>query len=388
MKMRPALLVFAAFALSLAASCTHAPPQPADDPWERAVADLGGVDADAFARLSAPERERRRRLAEEGLATLRLWNHERLEGGALDFEMDTSARDLLTLTRHRPDGLEFDEAVRRCRLVVETDPTRARVWYELGRIGTETGDWTRARADLETAWSVLPHDLRVRTDPHLEQRIALAGAWLHYDLGLWEEGLAWLARHRGAWVVDLGQEEMLARGLLLAGAGHFQEAYLVALAMPPLRYRVFGMYESGLGKRQSGYGNRWIQAMAWFHQGEQEMAVHALGTPASSRVHIPQMSRYWNDVATLFEAQDRIEEARLDHALGLIGRAPMLYYLPFEGYSFPPVICGQPDVTVPFVTLHEDRYVAGSLFSYACQLMSDCSAAADPALRDARGGKG
>jgi len=376
-RLLPALLL-----LSLAAGCTQVP-APRDDPWTREAEALGPVDVATFRTLPARERSERRRLADEGLATLRLWNHRQLVGGALDFEMDVSPRDMLVITRRKPDGRNFVETVERCRRVVGADPTHARVWYELGRIGTETGDWARALEDLETAWSVLPSDDRARSDPYLGQRIALAGAFLNYDLGKWDEGLDWLDRHRGAWTPELSQEAMLARGLLQAGAGRFQEAYATALAMPPMRHRSERMFTSGL--RRSGYANRWIQAMAWFHQGEQEMAVHALGTPAPAGVHIPQMSRYWNDVAVLFTAQDRIEEARLDHALGLIGRAPMLYHMPFESFSYPPVIHGQPHVSVPFVTIFEDRYVAGSLFSYGCQMMSDCSAAEEPELRDVRG---
>ena len=383
--MRRLLTLLVLIASSLT-GCAQRSARPADTSWLGRVAEVETVDVSDYVRLSSGEKARRGALADEGLRTLRLWNPRRHEGAALDFEMGVSSRDLLTLTRHRSDGIAFDKAMRVCRRAVEIDPGRTRVWAELGRVGTETGDWTRARIDLETAWDVSSRDPRARIDPVQAQRLVLDGAWLCYDQGLWEEGLAWLDRHGGAWDADCYQEGLLVRGLLQAGAGRFSEAYTCSMDLPPLRYRDTRGYARGLSTRQAGYGARWIQAMAWFHQGELDLALHALGALASARVQIPFMTRYWTDVALLHEASGDAAAARLDCALSLLGRAPMLYHMPVEGYSFPPVLFDQPDVTVPFMTLHQDRFVAGSLFGYACQMMADCSAAAADSVRMRRGG--
>jgi len=385
--MRKIPLVIALFALCLLSACAQQSSRPRDTPWIRSVAALAPVSVSDFMRLSTEEKAYRRTTADTGLRTLRLWNHKRYEGAFLDFEMDSSPRDLLRITRYKREGIEFDATVRTCRRVTEIDPTHTRVWYELGRIGTKTGDWPRAASDLETAWQALPRDPRAKADPSLEQQLVVAGAWLCCDMGLWTDGLAWLDRYHGTWGVDQKQEQMLVRGLLQAGAGLFTESYLTSLHLPPLRYRHVSMVAGGLGKRQAGYGTRWIQAMNWHHQGEHKLALHALGTPASSQVHIPHMSRYWTDVAMLFEKNDSIAEARFDYALTLLGRAPLLYYLPIEAYSFPPVMFDEPDVTIPFMTIHQDRFVAGALFAFACQVMADCSAAEDDTVRMRRGAR-
>ncbi len=374
-------------ALCVLTACDHQSRRPVDSRWTAEARGLPVVTVSEFMRLSAMEKERRRATADQGLKTLRLWSHKNYAGAELDFEMDTSPRDLLTITRYKKDGVEFDETVRTCRRAVEIDPSYTRVWYELGRIGIETGDWSQAMSDLDTAWEALPRDARTRADPYLIQHIILAGAWLRHDMGLWEDGLAWLDRHQGAWGVDESQEAMLAKGLLQAGAGQFTEAYITSLRLPPFRVRYVGAYATGQSKRQAGYGARWIQAMCWFHKGQRDLARHALGTPASSRIHIPQMTRYWTDVALLFETHGEIYEARFDYALTLLGRVPMLYYMPIEAYSFPPVMFDEPDVTLPFMTIAKDKFVAGSLFSYACQVMADCSGEADSALRMRRGSK-
>lgn len=385
--MRKIPLVIVLFALCQLCACAPQSTRPKDTPWIRSVVALESMSVSEFMRLPTEEKAYRRTTAETGLQTLRLWNHKRYEGAFLNFEMDSSPRDLLKITRHKRDGIEFDASVRTCRRATEIDPTHTRVWYELGRIGTSTGDWPQAMIDLEAAWVALPRDPRAKADPTLGQLLVVAGAWLCYDMGLWDEGLAWLDRHHGNWSVDQKQEQLLVQGLLQAGAGLFTESYLTSLHLPPLRYRDVNSVTWGLGKRQAGYGTRWIQAMNWHHQGEHKLALHALGTPASSQVHIPHMSRYWTDVGMLFEKDDRITEARFDYALTLLGRAPMLYYLPIEAYSFPPVMFDEPDVAIPFMTIHQDRFVAGSLFAFACQVMADCSAAEDDALRMRRGAR-
>jgi tetratricopeptide (TPR) repeat protein len=386
--MRKIPLVIVLFALCLLSACARQSTGPRDTPWIRSVAAVEPVSVSEFMRLSSEEKALRRSTADKGLRTLRLWNHKRYEGAFLDFEMDSSPRNLLRITRYKRDGIEFDETVRTCRRAAEIDPTHTRVWYELGRIGTDTGDWPQAMIDLETAWDALPRDQRAKASPMLEQLIVVAGAWLCCDIGLWDEGLAWLDRYHGTWGVDQKQEQMLVQGLLQAGAGLFTEAYLTSLHLPPLRVRHASMVSSGMGsKRQAGYGTRWIQAMNWHHQGEHKLALHALGTPASAKVHIPHMSRYWTDVGMLFEKDDRIAEARFDYALTLLGRAPMLYYLPIEAYSVPPVMFDEPDVTIPFMTIHQDRFVAGALFAFACQVMADCSAAEDDSVRMRRGAR-
>ncbi len=383
MRALPPLL--AACALVLLCSCAGQAPRPQDHPWLTDTAQIPPIELTDFMRLPAADQSHRRDLAEAGLNTLRLWNPERYAGMRLDFQMDVSARDMLSITRWKKPGPEFDETVRVCRRAVELDPTHSEVWLELGRIGTVSGDWLRAAADLDTAWDALSRDPRTRGNVALEQRVILAGAWLCHDRGLWEEGLAWLSRRAGAWDSGLHQEQMLVRGLLQAGAGLFTEAYHTSLRLPPLRYRDTGMFTVGLSRQQQGYGMRWIQAMNWHHQGEPALALHALGTPASTKIHIPHMNRYWTDAALLFAHDGDVPAIRLASALSLLGRAPMLYYMPVEGFSFPPVLFDQPDVTVPFMTIEHDRFVAGALFSYACQVMADCSAAEDDSVRLRRG---
>jgi len=367
---------------------TTLPPPPLDDPGRALVAEVDSLGLAQFIKLSYPEKVERRRLSDRDLAPLELWEREivdndRLERGFVPMR----SRDWDSLERGRPTEKRVDRIMRHLRRAVNTDPAHVRAWRELGRLAAATGGWAHAPGAFEAAWAALRHDRRDWRAAHLDQRIQLDAAWHCRALGLTGEGLSWLRRRQGDWHDTLSQEEMLIHGLLLADAGRFSEALRMADTMPPLRFRQIDTFRRGHGRMQSGYANRWIKAMAWMAQGEPGFAYHALGLLSQSRVQIPFMARYWNDVARICEATGRIEEASTNYALALLGLHPLHFYIPFEGYSCPEIILGEPDVRVPYFTVWYEDYLVGSLFAYGCQMLAECSVADDDEVRLSRGGK-
>jgi len=388
--MRTVSFLIILLAVSYLCGCsTRLPPPPQDDPGRALVAEVDSLGLAEFLALPLTEKTERRRLSDGDLAPLDLWERELADNDRLarGGRVLLRSRDSANKERGRPTKQRLDRIMRHLRRAVNTDPAHARAWRKLGRFAAATGGWAHATEAFDAAWAALRHDRRDWREAHLDQRILLDAAWHCRVLGLTEEGLSWLRRRQGAWHHTLSQEKMLIHGLLLADAGRFGEALRMADTMPPLRFRQIDAYRSGLGRMQSGYANRWIKAMAWLAQGEPTFAYHALGLLSQSRIRIPFMSPYWNDVARICELSGRVEEASTNYALALLGLHPLHLYIPFEGYSCPEIILGEPDVRVPYFTVWYEDYLVGSLFAYGCQMLAECSVADDSEVRRSRGEK-
>jgi len=389
--MRSRGLLIALTAVILFTACATQPPPSRRATHARislpAIAD--SVSLAEFNRLPSAERRERRRRAAAAFEGTNLRYVRSGNGAPFSIEMEKVAHRWFSAVGMSRDAREVELALAELRRVVNAAPNHTRAWLEMGRIATALGDWELAGEALAVAKSALPVDPSARNDPKLGRRVRLAGAWLCYDRGFWEEGLAWLGKDATAWPHDLVQERQLVRGLLLAGAGRFQEAYLTAQRMSP--YEITSTSPSSVGRiyrhRDSGYANNWVKAMAWHHLGETRLALHALGAMRPQPLPIPHMARYWRDVAMLSELDGDVMRARYEYALAMMGLAPLVYHVPFEGYTFPPTICGQPDVHIPYATFEWEYYLAGSLFSYACQMMAECSVAQDSTVRDSRGAR-
>ncbi|MBC8424642.1 hypothetical protein H8E07_11000 [bacterium] len=381
-------LIILLAAVHLCGCSTRLPPPPLDDPGRALVAEVDSLGLEAFRALPLAEKTERRRLSDSDLDPLDLWEREladndRLERGSIPLR----SRDWRSLERGRPPEKRLDRIMRHLRRAVNTDPAHVRAWRELGRLAAVTGGWEHAAEAFDAGWAALRHDRRDWRAAHLGQRVLLGAAPAHRGPGLWGGGLGWLESPKGAWHHTLSEEQTLLYGLLLADAGRFREAFAVAEAMPPLRYHQFGMYRRGYHVTQSGYANRWIKGMAWLALGEPAFAYHALGLLSQTRIRIPYMSPYWNDVARICELTGRVDEASTNYALALLGLHPLHFYVPFEGYSCPEIILGEPDVRVPYFTVWYEDYLVGSLFAYGCQMLAECSVADDPEVRRSRGEK-
>lgn len=365
----------------------HAPPPPPlDNPGRMLEAKYDSLGLEEFLTLDADSRRLRAEAADgDFLALLRhreeLARYDIMERSLPDGGVNDAS---IQFTENVHNKKRVDTLVQKLHRAVITDPAHAEAWYELGRLQDLIGDYDRARRSQASALRAIPHDRRHGRPAELAAACRIAAAWSCRDLGLWREGLGWLEVDFEA-LGDLKQEAQLVAGLLHAGAGHFREAYDLSMDLGAIRYDHKGYKRRGFGKIGSNYGRAWIQAMAWLHQGDAEMAHHALGERLSNRADVPFMRRYWNDVGLICELTGRLQRARDAYGLAVVGERVMMPYVPWEGFSIAPVILDEPDLKTPFFTVFDSNYFAGSLFSFAAQLMIECGGAETPALQAARG---
>lgn len=376
--MRLAILVVSCLVLAAGCSVTR-PSAPLIEPPSASAAGPGAVDLAAFLSLSAAEREQRRLHADGELERFHRWRQDipgllRRNDIYLNF---FDGNGLLSDGRRTIDDL--DRMLPLLRRVVQTDPACTEAWIRLGGLLTEYGDWSRAEAAYAAAWQAWPHDPRLEDRATTARAISHAHAWLCRDTARWEQGLALLERGDGTAAVRAADQDQLLRGLLLAGAGRFQEAVAVAQAMPPLKY-----YRYGHGMVAGSHGNKWIEAMAWFAIDEPVFARKALGEIHAHRA-LQQATRYWNDVALVLDAAGEDVESEAAYVRSLQGRFPLLAFLPYLGCSVPPVILGEPSPTVPAYLAWGEHYLAGSLFAFAANSLARYWTLDDEARRPRRG---
>lgn len=380
---RSRILPVAVLLILLAAGCgRHAPPPPPlDNPDRTMTSRFDSLGVAEFLLLDDEARARRATAADDDFRSIERHREELRHLRDLELTLDFSSSMHKVENPH--DEKRVDILIQKLHRAVRTDPTHAEAWYELGHHLDLIGSYSRARSAFSGALAALPHDRRCDDPDDLDTALRTGAAWSCRDLGLWDEGLAWLDGRRN-WG-DRHQEQQLLRGLLLAGAGRFREAFAVSMDLQAISYPHYGYLRVGAGEVASGYGRSWIQAAAWLARGEFDLAQHALGFCLENRAEVPFMRRYWNDVGLIHELAGRPQQAASAYGLAVTGERVMMPYLPWDGFSVPPVIGGEPDVRVPFFTVFETSYFAGSRFAFAVQLLAECANAEDPAMRAARG---
>ncbi len=383
-----ALIVLIMLPTALLTGCgRHAPPPPPlDNPDRMLEAEYDSLGIEDFLVLDEASRADRASAADHDfLALLRhreeLERYDRLERSIASGNTNDSAVQIVENVHNKK---RVDTLIRKLHRAVNTDPTHAEAWCELGLLQDLIGDFDRARLSQASALRAIPHDRRPFDRIELETICRIGAAWACRDLGLWSEGLGWLEVAPGS-LGERAQEATLVEGLLLAGAGRFSEAFDRSMDLGAIRYEHKGYKRRGFGKVASNYGRAWIQGMAWLRNGEPDMAYHALGVLLQTRIDVPFMRRYWNDVGLICELSGHRDLAIDAYGLALVGERIMLPYLPWEGFSTAPVILGEPHLKTPYFTVFDSNYFAGSLFSFAAQLMSECGIAEDPGLCASRG---
>ena len=385
--MRSSILSFIVLIAVLTGCGRHAPPPPPlDDPGRMLEAAYDSLGIEDFLVLDEAARGERAAAADRDfMALLRhreeLEHYDRLERSVADGGTNDSS---VQITENVHNKKRVDTLIRKLHRAVNTDPTHAEAWCELGLLQNLIGDYERARRSQASAMRAIAHDRRSIDRAALEAASRIGAAWACRDLGLWDEGLGWLELDP-AILGEQAQEAILVEGLLLAGAGRFSEAFDRSMDLGAIRYEHKGYKRRGFGKIASNYGRAWIQSMAWLREGEPGLAYHALGELLQNRIDTPFMRRYWNDVGLVCELSGHRRLAMDAYGLALVGERVMLPYLPWEGFSTAPVIQGEPHLKTPYFTVFDSNYFAGSLFSFATQLMSECGIAEEPALRASRG---
>ena len=245
------------------------------------------------------------------------------------------------------------------------DPSFVEAWSARGRLACEAGDIHKGMEYLDAARLVA--DLR-REDgrpvsDELQMEIYRERAWAFRDLALWDEGFE--AVKEGLEFKHGDRDLVLIKGLLLAGAGRYSEAVSLAVRMPPIRYRKYGLLNMGLEFEESAYANLWIKSQALMAIGDYDMARDILGdmTLYPYRGDLPHSSRFWEDVGLVAELAGD-QEAPVYYAIGYISRKYDRYY-PVGAHNMGPLVLEVPNGRMPCYTSFGNRfYVAGSHFSY------------------------
>jgi len=268
-------------------------------------------------------------------------------------------------------GLGLVRSIDSLDSALELDPTNCEAWAAWGFLAQEVGDLERALTCLEKArfLALVRQEQGLSVDRKLYDQILVARAWALRDLARWEEGLRavreGLEHHPGE--PDL----VLIKGLLLAGAGRYDEAVSLAVRMKPFEILDTRGYAGGLSTRKSEFANRWIKSQALLAIGEYAAAHTVMGdmTDYTLRNRIPHMSRFWNDMGVLAELAGAAD-ADIYYSLAYVGKDYRSFY-PIKPTTVSPAVLGVPDVHLPvFTSFGNGWLVAGSPFSYAVSQMN------------------
>jgi tetratricopeptide (TPR) repeat protein len=378
--MRFLLVLFVVVPLLLFSGCAKQVAPPLDGPDRLLESRFTPLDLTEYLQLDQQSRADRSHAADSDFVAVLMHRQELFELQVIeDYAMDIHG-NTADFSENPAWEKRVDTLIRKLHRATATDPTFVEAWYILGDLLNLTGDQDRARLCFASGLRARRHDQRECSIDDISGALRVGAAWSCREQGLVEEGLAWLEISEK----ELGfysREARLVRGLLLADGGRFREAWKMAMSLKATRYPHRSWMRIGVGTTKSGFERRWVQAMAWLGIGEIENARHALGVLMMTHGDRPHMRRFWNDAGLVCELSGRVEEASNCYGVALVGDRVMLPYLPWEAYSTPPVILQQPDIRIPFYTVYETNYYAGSLFSFATQLMAETANTKDPLAR-------
>ncbi len=271
-------------------------------------------------------------------------------------------------------GIGLGNSLMDLKEATDIDPSFVEAWSAQGRLACEAGDVHKGLEYLDAAR--LAADIRRQygrpVSDEIQMEVYRERAWALRDLALWDEGLE--AVQEGLEFKHGDRDLVLVKGLLLAGAGRYSEAVSLAVRMPPVRYKKYGLLNIGLEVAESGYANLWIRSQALLAIGDYEMARDILGdmTLFPYRGDLPYSSRFWEDAGLVGElVGDR--DAPVYYAIGYISKKYDRYY-PVGASNMGPLVLNVPNGRMPCYTSFGDRfYVAGSYFSYIAKQMNRMS---------------
>jgi tetratricopeptide (TPR) repeat protein len=295
------------------ASCGGPPPLPCRYPGDILYgARPDSLDLDAYEALPLSEQRQRRLASDQWLG--------RLE------RTDRTARKLQAL-----------------RTALGLAPDRPHQWLQLAQLSLTLGDFQSAQQTLREAARTLRY-LPVSDQPVLRLEIAVAYAWLHYQLADWSDGLAWA--ERAAAIAPVDRRVMLMQALLEAGD---QQTTAATWLAREIERRDFFHTEW-----------RWVRGMAEYFRDRPKNAVYYLADVRPDRL---QRSGFYADLGMVMEHVGDWRRARdaYEHSfqsLPLSGDGCLVYR-----ERRPP---GLPPAAEPLpLWLAFDRFLAaGSLLAY------------------------
>jgi tetratricopeptide (TPR) repeat protein len=271
-------------------------------------------------------------------------------------------------------GVGLANSVRELKQAVDLDPSLAEAWGTLGKLCAAAGDLHKSREYLDKArQAALGRSQVGRPVEDADWKDILRNrAWTLRDMALWEEGLE--AVNEGLRMFRGDRDLVLIKGLMLAGAGRYEQAMSLSVRMEPFDYPEFDLYHYGVRRQTSEYANRWIQSQALMAVGDYELARHVIGELNSYpyRRFLPHQQRFWNDVGLVAELAGD-EDAGTYYAIGLISSHYGAFF-PESGANLEPLVLNVPHAKIPFFTSFGGRFfVGGSPLSYAASQMNRMS---------------
>ena len=268
-------------------------------------------------------------------------------------------------------GVGLGNSISDLKAATGLDPSFAEAWGDLGRLCSVAGDLPKAREYLERA--LLAAEARKEAGRPVDDEILVdifrSRAWVLRDLGYWQEGLA--AVKEGLQFRRGDRDLVLIKGLLLAGAGRYEEATSLAVRMKPFSYPKFDLFHYGTSQQTSDYANRWIRSQALMAVGDYETARHVIGELNSYpyRRFLPHQQRFWNDVGLVAELVGD-EDAGTYYAIGFIS-SDYPGFFPWMASNLEPLVLDVPRAETPFFTSFGGRFhVGGSILAYAASQMN------------------
>ncbi|RKZ10522.1 hypothetical protein DRQ50_14400 [bacterium] len=273
-------------------------------------------------------------------------------------------------------GVGVGNAIIDLRRATALDPSYAVAWAGLGHLCMEVGDLASARVYLERALITAPADL----DHFFVLGIHRDLAWVLRDLALWNEGLA--AVHAGLTFHHGDQDLLLVKGLLMAGAGRYDEALDLAVRLEPYSFPRLNFVMRGLSNRKSSYANNWIRSQAMLATGDVQLALHILGDLEGMAYWptMPHAARFWRDAGLIAEINGH-PRAPIYYSVGYVTRNYYGYY-PLSAFNVRSQVLDMPNPVMPgFASYGGIYYVGGSPLTYTSSLLNRMSLAMFPDQR-------
>jgi len=269
-------------------------------------------------------------------------------------------------------GIGVKNSIIGLKAATALDPSYAEGWAALGNLMIASGDQLKALEYLTNAKAAALACSKTGNPiaEGLMLRIYTDRAWVLRDLARWDEGL--LAVREGLEFQHGFPDLVLIKGLLLAGAGRYNEARSLAVRMKPFEYEKVDYWYHGYSKTTSDFASRWIRSQALLARGEYEMARHVLGEldHREDQHFVPHMTRFWTDAGLIAELNNEERGSRY-YALAFISR-PYEGFYPWQGGNLKPLVLNVPDPRMPVYTSFGGRFmVGGSILTYAAYQMNN-----------------
>lgn len=259
----------------------------------------------------------------------------------------------------------FPAAIAACERASRIDPSYLPAHVALGWLYFNSGRIDEAIRHLAFVRSVIAGRSAVVDTTAAASGFECCGAlaWCYRAQGAWEQGLD--AAEQGLRRQPEDPWLLVAKGLLLAGAGQVTEANAVAMLLPTLRVVHFSTEERNVFGRHSSFVANWIRAQAQLSDGRPDLAQSILAKQIDDQIdwlYMPFARAYWNDAGLVYELTRPAEAA--EYYVQAYQRDYRGMFVPRSAIIADPVFAGLPPAKLQAVIVDDRHYLTGSPFAY------------------------